>query len=182
MYQKDNILLHPLEKKDISKEYQKWFYDQEVTKFNSHGLFPNTIEQIEEYIKSLKNSTSIIVWAIFDVFDSSYLDNIHIGNVSLQEIDWINRSAEFAIIIGEKNYWGKGIASKVLQLVLEHAFLKLGLNRVYAGTSELNIGMQKVFTKNNFKLEGIKRKAQFLLGDFHDIFTYSILKNEYKKE
>ena len=38
----------------------------------------------------------------------------HIGNISLQKIDLIFRTAEFAIIIGERNIWKKGYGKEAI--------------------------------------------------------------------
>ena len=87
----------------FESNYNSWFYDQEVTKYNSHGLFPQTKQDTENFFNNLGNNNLHL--ALIDTYDSR-----HIGNLSLQNINFINRSAEFAIIIGEPSYWGKGIS------------------------------------------------------------------------
>ena len=193
------------------KKYQEAFHDPEVTKYNSHGLFPYTKTRREEFAKELENSTSRIVWAIvenaeyklfdepktleahFTVDDSTskptpipanvtYTQEILIGNCTLQRIDYINRSAEFAIVIWYKDYWGKGAATFALSSLLKHAFLKLGLHRVWSGTALNNIGMQKVMEKCGMRLEGVWKDGAFLNGVFTDMPYYSILEYEYKEE
>lgn len=181
-----------------SGNYRDWFHDPDVTKFNSHGLFPYGDEAYELYLHSLEDGSKI-VWAIVAILpactsedpadaddfseqdeDENGLTNyVHIGNVSLQRIDWINCSAEFAIVIGEKNYWGRGIATACLQFAIAHAFHKLHLNRVWSGTSILNVGMRKVFEHASFCQEGTFRSAQYLDGSFRDIIEYGILRQEY---
>lgn len=53
--------------------------------------------------------------------------NIHIGNVYATDIDFINRSCEIHILIGNKNYWNHGYGSEATTLLLEYLFNERGL-------------------------------------------------------
>ncbi len=100
------IYLSPLTKEDISSEYINWLNDYETNAGNSHATIPNTYSKTLSYIESIENSKSDIVLSI-----RTKKDDEHIGNVSVQNINWINRSGEFAIIIGNKKHRGKGLGS-----------------------------------------------------------------------
>jgi len=189
LYSDDEIYMRPFKESDMKEPYTSWFYDQEVTRFNSHGLFPYSKEQKEVFVKSLDTN---IVWAIMAknkkelksgqfLPPPGYYDDIHIGNISLQSINWINRSAEFAVIIGDINYWGKGICTQAGQWLFDHGFNKLNLNRIWSGTAAINTGMIKVFKKLGMKEEGRFRQGTYLAGDYYDILCYGILKNEHNR-
>lgn len=171
----DKVLLRGLELDDIKGNYAKWFNDKEVCRHNSHGIFPKSRKEFEDYIKSTRLSRDKIVWAIVDKKTGS-----HIGNVTLQFINWVNRSAEFAIILGEKDCWGKGYAYDAAALIVKHGFDKLNLNRIGCGTAAANIGMQKLAQRLNMKKEGVRRKALYLSGKYTDIYEYGVLRNEFK--
>lgn len=171
----DRIGLRGLELEDLKGNYTKWFNDKEVCRHNSHGIFPKTRQEFEEYIRSTRASRDKVVWAIVDK-----KTGLHIGNVSLQFINWVNRSAEFAIILGEKDYWGKGYAYDAAALLVKHGFDKLNLNRIGCGTAAGNAGMQKLALKLNMKKEGARRKALYLSGKYADIYEYGVLRNEFK--
>ncbi len=87
-------------------------------------------------------------------------------------------SLELGYWIGEP-YWGKGLASKAVALILDFAFTIPDVNRVFAGALEHNIGSIKVLEKNGFKLEGIARKAVIKNDVIRDEWRYSILKEEF---
>lgn len=72
--------------------------------------------------------------------------------------DVYKKSAELGYWIGEA-YWGKGVATKAVELITEYGFDKLGLNRIYTGVFEYNIASMKVLEKNGFEKEGIFKKA-----------------------
>lgn len=150
--------------------YEGWFSDPEVTQFNSHGVWPKTPDEFHQYVISLKNDKSRLVLMMVDKITGK-----HIGNISLQGINWINRSAEFAIIIGEKDYWGQGLAKESMATLFNHAFSGMNLHRIWTGTSELNIGMQKAIEKIGMIKEGTFQEAIFTNGEFYDIYEYAIL-------
>ena len=184
IYQKDNIILRPFTDfyvwDDVeSTNYVNWFERPEIINLTSHGILPKPKKSFEDYITG-NDGTSYLVYSI--CVESGKITNQHyrhIGNVVLQGINWINRSAELAIIIGEKDYHGKGIGTFAVKCMLYHAFMKMGLNRVWSGTSEKNIDMQKIFEKCGFEKEGIFRQAKFLNGIFTDIWEYAILKEDF---
>ena len=174
IYETDRLFLRGVSKNDIQGNYFHWFDDQEVCKYNSHGLFPNTVAAMESFLDSLATSQSAVVWAMIEKKSKT-----HIGNISLQEINWINRTAEFAIIIGEKQFWGKGIAVEASKILLFHGFQKLDLHRIYCGTAENNEGMKKLALKIGMSEEGRRRKALFLNGQYQDLIEYGILREEF---
>ena len=168
------IYLRGLEEEDIKGNYFQWFNDQQVCEFNSHGLFPSNFKKMKLYIDHVYDSRDIILLGIFDM-DNDH----HIGNISLQNIDWISRNAEYAIILGDKSYWGKGVAKEASDLLIEHGFIRLNMERIYCGTAEDNVGMQKLAKYMGMKEEGIRRKAFYKNGKFKDIINYGLLRSEY---
>lgn len=146
--------------------YHEWFADPLVTKHNSHGLFPMSEAEMEGFFESIDNN-EVIVFAI-------EVDEKHIGNVSLQRIDYINSSAEIAIVLGEPDYWGQGYGYKACAFAVKHAMEKLNIHRVWSGTSAENIGMQRVFEKLRFEREGIFKNGMFNNGKYIDVYEYGL--------
>lgn len=79
-----------------------------------------------------------------------------IGLVIQQDV--YRKSAEIGYWVGEP-YWGKGIATIAVELIIEYGFNELELNRIYSGVFEYNIASMKVLEKNGFEKEGIFKKA-----------------------
>ena len=103
----------------------------------------------------------------------------HIGNVSLQNISYIDRSAELAIIVGDKKYWGKGIGLETWKLMMNYGFRVLNLHRLYCGCANKNLGMRRIAKKSGMKPEGRRRDAFFKNGEYDDILEFGILDTEY---
>jgi RimJ/RimL family protein N-acetyltransferase len=103
----------------------------------------------------------------------------HVGNISLQNIDLVSRNAEYAIVIGDKNYWGKGVAGEASRLLIAHGFNALNLHRIYCGTSSTNTAMQKLAAKLGMKEEGRRREALYKNGAYADVIEYGLLREDY---
>jgi ribosomal-protein-alanine N-acetyltransferase len=170
------IYLRPLEKKDLKGNYVSWFNNEAVCEFNSHHVFPYTVAQAKNYIESKSGDKNNLALAII-----VKKGNHHIGNISLQNINYINRAAEFAIILGENFFWGKGYAKEASLLIIAHGFKALNLHRIYCGTFAKNIAMQKLAKFLGMKKEGEKKDAIFKNGVYIDIVEFGLLDWNFKK-
>lgn len=169
----DGYYVRALQERDIEGAYLSWFEDQEVCKYNSHGKFSKTSDYFHSFYKGL-NSEDLLVWAICHKVDG------HIGNISLQNISFINRNAELAILLGDKRHWNKGISYHIGLKLMEHGFFKLNLERIYCGTAATNMGMKNLAAKWGMVQEGCRRAHLYLEGEWVDILEFGILRGEFK--
>ena len=165
-----NIYLRVLNEKDIAGNYSLWLNDPEITRFNSHGRFPMSVEKITQFVKASLQSNTALVMAVV-----TKNGDMHVGNISLQSISWVDRNAEIAFLLGEKAFWGKGIMQEAGELLITHGFKTLNLHRIHCGTSSENAGMQKLAERLGMQQEGIRKEAIFNNGVYHDIIEYGIL-------
>jgi ribosomal-protein-alanine N-acetyltransferase len=166
-------VLSPFKEEYITRRYLDWFFDPEVTKYTSHrGM---TEGRAREYVRSLGGTS--FAWSIFADYDGKDNTGIHIGNVALQSIDDRARTGEFAIIIGDKDYWGKKVGSSCMGFILETAFERYGLLKVWLGTAKENIGMRKIAEHWGFEHEGTFKNHLFCNGKLTDAVFYGRFKN-----
>ena len=168
----EEYFVRALRESDLDGPYISWFEDQEVCAYNSHGKFFKTQDHFRNYLAG-KVREDQVVWAICHKNDG------HIGNVSLQVISFINRNADFGIIIGDKNHWGGGVAFQAAMKIFYHGFFKLNLKRIYCQTAASNKSMQSLAKKLGMLEEGCRRSNLYLDGKWVDIIEYGILKNEF---
>lgn len=170
-----NVILSPISSALIEQgNYLKWINNQESDLFTQHAILPHTQESIYTFA-DIKNKAKNSIWLgiIFKV------DNKHVGNIDISEIDWINRVGTYNIIIGDKSYHGKGIGYEASQLLLGHAFNRLNLNRIQLGVDERNKGAIALYQKLGFKEEGRFEDGIIALGERFDIIRMRILQKEY---
>jgi len=178
MLKGERITLGPV-KKEYIESYLKWFNDPEITQYLS--MFrPFTRMMEEDWIENLKNRDDTIVFAVL-IHEDNNVEKL-IGNCGLHAIDWKNRVGEVGIIIGEKEYQGKGYGTEAMELLLDYGFKTVNLNRIQLRVYEFNSRAINSYNKIGFVEEGRMRQAIFINGEYHDIIFMSILQEEWFKD
>ena len=168
------IYFRALVETDSEDHYPTWFNDVEVCRENSHHIFPYTLEEAREYIQQIDKDRHHLILAIV-----CSKDDIHIGNIALDNINYINRTADLSIVIGDKSCWRKGYGKEAARLICDHGFLALNLNRIACGTFENNVGMRKLAEYLGMREEGRRRQAVYKLGHYVDVIEFGVLVTEY---
>ncbi len=103
-----------------------------------------------------------------------------IGIINIFHIDRKNRHAEVGYWLGKK-YWGRGIMSEALYLMLEYAFREMKLVRISAKVFHPNTASAMLLEKAGFKLEARLRKIAYHRRQWYDDLCYGILKEEFRR-
>ena len=75
-----------------------------------------------------------------------------------------------------KDYRGRGITTKAIQLVANYAFKRLKLKRISGTLLTNNIASARMLKKSGFIREGILRKNAKINGKFYDDYIYARVK------
>lgn len=170
----DRIYLRELTEEDASEEYCNWINDPVVNRFLETKSV--TIEGLKLYIEGKRESSSCL---FLGIFTNNTME--HIGNIKLEPIDWASKKASIGILIGDKNYWGRGICTEVVKLVTEHAFENLCLEKVDLGVMSENKAAIKCYLKAGFEIEQTKERAIKHGSKFYDKVIMSIRKLDFVK-
>lgn len=173
----ERITLRPLIEADADGPYVSWFNDAAVCQGNSHHIYPYHREQALTYIRQTAQGRDTLVLAVV-----LRADGRHIGNIALQSIHPVNRTAELSIVLGDKSAWGKGYGLEAAQLLVAHGFLALNLHRIGCGTFHENIAMQKLAHSLGMKEEGRRRQGAFKDGRYLDIVEFGLLRSEFSAD
>lgn len=167
--------LRELERADI-KKINKWRNDPYLIaclgapyRFINEDVDSNWYDN---YLNSRSNSVRCVI------VDDSNEDEV-LGLISLMDINYINRSGELHIMIGGEQNRGKGIGTFAVKAMIEHAFYNLNLNRIELGVLENNLPAIRLYEKNGFVKEGIKRNSNYKNGKYISMIMMSLLKEEY---
>jgi len=169
------INLRTLEKNDL-EQIMKWINDIEVTKYLSSFLFPVSRPEEEKYLEKMMSKNDKQKNLVIETKEGNY-----IGQITLDNIDWKNRNAELVIVIGNKEYWGKGYGTDAIKTLLDHAFNQMNLYNIYLWVFDYNQRGVRCYEKCGFKRDGSLRKIHFYQGRFHNSILMSILKDEFGK-
>ena len=171
----ERLNLVPFNDDYITSEYLGWLSDPEVTKYLEVGNRSQTMDSLREYAEKFNDDNNFM----FAIVAKS--EDLHIGNITLQNIDWFHKFGTEGIMIGRKDYWGKGYATESRRLMLRFAFLDLGLNKVVSGAFAENSAGIKSNKKLGYQTEGLLRKHKLLEGKYQDEVRQGLLKEEFIK-
>lgn len=131
--------------------------------------FPYKISDAEAFIENCLAHEPTNTFAI------EYNEEV-VGAIGFdKQTDVYRLSAELGYWVGEP-YWGMGIATSAVKLMIDYGFEVLGLVRIYAGVFENNPSSMKVLEKAGFTKECIARKAVIKNGNILDGHRYAIIK------
>lgn len=171
-----NLELGPVKNERQAAElFTDWINDNRVRLFVSAPR-PCTVSHEEAYFRSVNSSTTSIMWAI-------YAEGQLVGNIAIMDIDRESSRAEIGILIGDKNYWNKGIATASEALVMEYAFNNIlpgGLNKVWGRVITGNDGSRKALENVGFRTIGTMYQDHFAFGRWWDLWYGEILKQDWR--
>lgn len=108
------------------------------------------------------------------VLDGRVIGKIEIG------YDLVNKTGLYEIVIGNKQFWGKGIAKKAIDVLFAYGFNNLGLNKLSCEVYDYNKRSITFMKKIGMHLDGILREDRIVRNQFVDVYLFSILRKEYE--
>ncbi len=101
-----------------------------------------------------------------------------IGTAEMFEYDEDVNSVEIGYRLGEE-FWGQGIAVKVVHAMTDYLFGEIGVNRIQATLLPENVRSKRVLQKSGFQKEGLLRQVSFWKGrGIVDLEIYSLLRSD----
>jgi RimJ/RimL family protein N-acetyltransferase len=161
-----NVNLLVVDKEDLPL-ISEWLNDPE---FFNHAPFPQRSRVDME--KQYGNLSSDSKWFVVEKKDRSRIGFVY------YELKGDQLEIGYALLPSERN---KGYGTEAITIIVDYLFLTRQTVRIQATTDLRNKASQKVLEKNEFKREGIIRKAGFVRGRWRDEYLYSILREEWKE-
>ncbi|NKC18133.1 MULTISPECIES: GNAT family N-acetyltransferase [Pseudoalteromonas] len=129
---------------DATADYLSWL-NSDVSQFILNRQ--QTTDDLVAYINTQNNTPDTYLYGIFTKEAEQ-----HIGNVKFILSEYSGgTSAEMGILIGDKNWHGKGVAKEVIFAFITIAKDKYNLKRVFLGVDKSNVPAVKAYIKMGFK-------------------------------
>jgi ribosomal-protein-alanine N-acetyltransferase len=106
-----------------------------------------------------------------------YFDGRLLGDADLRHVDPEARTAEFAILIGERSVQGRGFGTRFALILHALAFEKLGLDRIYVSIIPANSGSLRLFEKLGYQRDDSPAARAYI--DEDDDVTMSFGRDEF---
>lgn len=155
-------------------KYLKWENDPIIRKYQYKDI-PITLEIMKKkYFSDVRDEKKII----FEIWYKK--EKIPIGLVDVHKIHC--KRAEIYICIGEPEYWGKGIGTEAVGLMLNHGFNTLNYRKIVARVNTCNIQSLKIFNKFGFieKKRQLRKKRIYIDGKRTIIKVLVKLKKDFR--
>ena len=171
----DDIVLYPLSVDDIFKIFNTLNNEREYMR--EWLPFVDATHDVED----TGNYVRYVLQTGEQQFTIYYKDKF-VGLAGFKDVDKDNHKTEIGYWLS-KNAQGKGIMTKTVCKLLEHAFCEMEMNRVQIKVAIDNKKSRKIPEKLEFKVEGIEREGELLVDNMYtDIVVYSILKREFEEK
>nr|AFK44871.1 unknown [Lotus japonicus] len=163
------VTLRPFKLTDVD-DFLLWAGDDQVTR----NLRWKTCGSREEVFLFIRDVCIPHPWR-----RSICVDDRSIGFVSVYQWPGDERcKADIGYAIAS-NYWGQGIATQALKIVVPQVFMDFpNLLRLQAFTDVENKASQRVLEKAGFLREGVLRKYTYIKGDIKDLVVFSFLSTD----
>lgn len=154
---------------EITKDKEAMKYYGEV------GAFFENISDAQKQVDWCNNQFDANAgrWIIYEKGRDEY-----IGDIGFNDFVEKHKRVELGYRL-LREYWGKGIITNFIHLLLDWGFTELGYNRVEALVDKRNEGSKVVLLRNNFQFEGVLREYEFEHGKYIDLEMYSILGKDF---
>lgn len=170
----ERVTLRALDSNDTDTFFA-WSCDRDVTRYSiSAYAFPQSKSDITQWLTQINSSQKTVSLGIC-CNETGEL----IGYAGITSISSLNRSGEYFILIGNKEYWGRGIGTQVTRGITDYGIRTLGLHRVELTAYAVNKGAVAAYEKAGYVTEGVMREAGFRDGQFYDKVLMSVLAHQW---
>jgi RimJ/RimL family protein N-acetyltransferase len=139
------FLIRDLTEFDANEVYLNWLSDSVAVKFIEGTKHTHNLEGLKSYINEKTMLNDVRFFGIFDK-----ITNVHIGNIKYEPINLIYSYAVMGVLIGDKNWRGKGVFSEVFSATSQHLAECYGLKKIYLGVSSEHMHAIKSYKKSGF--------------------------------
>ncbi|MGE5578884.1 MAG: GNAT family N-acetyltransferase [Bacillota bacterium] len=176
MLRGEKVNLRAIELTDLDN-VMAWINDPEVTRHLLVGLWPLSRGAEAQWIERRAKDADPTDKAL--VIETK--DGVYLGGIGLHRIDFASGTAEAGIVIGRKDYWGKGYGTDALRVLLKHAFENLRLRKVYLSVFGSNMRAQKSYAKLGFREVGRLKAHTLKQGQYEDVIYMEVFREEFEQ-
>jgi [ribosomal protein S5]-alanine N-acetyltransferase len=143
----ERFQLKPLTTKYVTEKYLSWFGESDGNEtYISFAKSHLDIEDLMQYVSGREDKEDVLFFGIFT--DSEQ----HIGNVKYEPINIEDKFATMGILIGDKEWRGKGVASEVIKASSEYLNKTYGIKYIDLVVNENNAHAVYVYKKMKFRV------------------------------
>lgn len=164
----ERVILRPLTTSDLPLLW-RWNADPELNRLAGEK-FARLRDARDWLLNLLKNPRRL-------GFAVETHDGRVIGDLELEDINWVRRTAELRVCIGEKDCWGQGYGSDAIRTAARLALGPLGLRSLYLRVQRRNRRAIRCYGRCGFRSEAILRAGRRRGQGWDDILLMTLTRN-----
>lgn len=144
--------------------YYGWLRDIGVVRYIGRDelLQGISFEEAESYVKQLWANEYCNFFAVHHTETGKFIGTAKVNFISAQGRK--HGIADIGIMLGDKTFWGQGLATDILQAISTFAFDQLRARKLSAGAYSVNEAVVKAFLRIGYKIDG-RLRQQLDVGD-----------------
>ena len=107
-----HITLKVLKPENLTERCLNWYSDPNIVRFSDNQYRRFSMDSQYEYVANCLRDSTMDLYGIFH-------NDLHLGNLSITDLESIHSRAEINYLIGERSYWGKGVATFGISKIVE---------------------------------------------------------------
>jgi RimJ/RimL family protein N-acetyltransferase len=153
---------------------RRWYSDAEIARLTRYQTRPMSEPEIDMFFRGRLLAPDALAYTIAELPTER-----QVGFTTFSGLDPDNGSVTYHVTIGERDAWGRGLGTETTELMLDHAFARLGLHRVGLTVFAFNERAIRAYEKAGFRVEGRLREAVKREGRFWDEVAMGVLRDEW---
>lgn len=167
-----DVRLAPLSLEHAANMY-RWMCNPEISKNVGLRSAPS-LEKTIDWINSALRDPLTQPYAVL-------LNDQHVGNVILDQIDHYLDSARLSVYIGESTARQSGVGRTAIYLTLVEGFKKMNLHKIWLTVHDQNFLAINTYTRLGFVLEGILRDEFWLDGERIPVLYLGLVRHDFER-
>ena len=173
----ERVALGPGSREEQIELFYRGDNDFEVTLLAGDPLWPRQREAFEvDYERQAKEPHPD--WFGFLIYELA--TGTPIGAIGMRGLDLAAGIGELGVSMGRKDYWGKGLGTEAISMVVDYSFTVLGLHNIMLSTYAYNERAMRSYLKIGFREFGRRREAQRIGDQRYDIVYMDLLRSEFR--
>jgi [ribosomal protein S5]-alanine N-acetyltransferase len=163
VYKGERIFIREISEEDITDRVMGWFENEKQMKFYTNAGTKIKKENLLDSIRNGKEKGDVFTFGAFDNASAELFGTIKIG-----PINKVHKTADLAILIGDRRFLGVGLAEDMIQLGTKVAFEEFDLRKLAGGTYQSNLASLMVYRAAGSIIEGRLKGHYFVDGKNED--------------
>lgn len=141
----NRFMLRPLDVDDVSDRYAGWLREPAAQQYISAATSQPDITVLRQYVAERSGQEDVMFLGIFEK-----ISGLHIGNIKYEPVNSELGYATVGILIGERDWRGRGVAAEVLLASAEWLHQHRDIRQIVLGVSRTNTAAIHAYKKVGF--------------------------------